>query len=408
MVNADNPWTDWADSPILYIASHQPPKLTDAHLEKLRSFARAGGMIFTHADAGSPAFDKWARELAVKLFAPYELAPVPETHPIWSSVYKLTRRPELWGVSNGSRLLMVHAPADVTLKWQQRADRAFEARATGAPRPGGSAGPATTPGMVTPDSDAKATALAPFQFGMNLFVYAAGKRDLRNRLDSAWVAAPDSPPVDAVRVARLRYGGNWDPEPGAWQRYTNWLHRETGTRPEVEPVKMSDLKRDSARTWPFAHLTGTARVGFGDADVAGLRAYVEGGGVVLIDPTGGMNPFDTDVRDGLLPRAFPSEFPRLLDPTHPLLKGGAPGMDDCSRTRVRGYTLEKLGGGIATVQMLVPNTSPSAGAVILTSLDLTSGLLGTNVWGILGFDPKYAQSLVKNAIFWTLDGKPKR
>ena len=38
------------DSPILYIASHQPPKLTDADYDQLRSFADAGGMIFTHAD----------------------------------------------------------------------------------------------------------------------------------------------------------------------------------------------------------------------------------------------------------------------------------------------------------------------------------------------------------------------
>ncbi|QOV92157.1 DUF4159 domain-containing protein [Humisphaera borealis] len=405
VVNVENPWTDWTDSPILYIASHEPPKLTDEHLAKLRSFVRSGGMIFTHADAGSPTFDKWARELAAKLF-PYELTDVPENHAIWSSVYKLTARPALLGVSNGSRLLMVHSPSDITLKWQQRADRAFEAR----PDP---ARPAT---VVAPDSETKTRMLSSFHFGMNLFVYAAGKRDLRNRLDSAWIERPAAAPVDTIRIARIQYGGNWDPEPGAWERYGNWFQQTTGTRLEIQPVKLGDLKADTVFSHPMAHLTGTARVGFTDADAAALRSYVEAGGVVLIDPTGGMNAFDTEVRETLLVKAFPDRFARLLDPGHPLMSAGAPGMEDVGKTIVRGYTLERLGGGIGTLQILTPATSakpgdkagPNPGAVIVTSLDLTSGLLGTNVWGILGFQNRYAQNVVKNAIFWTVDGRAQK
>jgi hypothetical protein len=148
-----------------------------------------------------------------------------------------------------------------------------------------------------------------------------------------------------------------------------------------------------------------------EADAKGLRAYVQGGGVVLIDCTGGLNAFDTDIRSSFLPKAFPNDFPRLIDATHPLLVGNAPGMSDVVRTRVRPYVVERMGSGIAVLQMLGNRPSASAphpGAVILSSLDLTSGMLGTNTWGVLGFEPAYAQALVKNVVFWSLDGAPQQ
>ena len=48
-----------------------------------------------------------------------------------------------------------------------------------------------------------------------------------------------------------------------------------------------------------------------------------------------------------------------------------------------------------------------SGHFVLTTGDAVSGLLGTNTWGILGYEPKYAQALMKNLIFWTADGQPK-
>ena len=52
VVSLDVESSDWLDAPVLYIASHQAPGLTDAEYEKLRQYVEAGGIIFTHADAG--------------------------------------------------------------------------------------------------------------------------------------------------------------------------------------------------------------------------------------------------------------------------------------------------------------------------------------------------------------------
>ena len=86
-----------------------------------------------------------------------------------------------------------------------------------------------------------------------------------------------------------------------------------------------------------------------------------------------------------------------------MLTASAPGMEDVSRPRVRLYNIEYLGTRGATLNAVAAGN----GHFLYTHSDLTSGLLGTNTWGILGYDPKYAQTLVKNLIFWTADGQPK-
>jgi hypothetical protein len=41
------------------------------------------------------------------------------------------------------------------------------------------------------------------------------------------------------------------------------------------------------------------------------------------------------------------------------------------------------------------------GRVIFTSLDVTSGLLGTNSWGVTGYLPEYSEALMQNVVMVT-------
>jgi hypothetical protein len=47
--------------------------------------------------------------------------------------------------------------------------------------------------------------------------------------------------------------------------------------------------------------------------------------------------------------------------------------------------------------------SAGRGHVILSPLDLSTGMLGTSTWGVWGFTPDYCQSFLQNVIFWTVD-----
>ncbi len=384
VINVKTDWTDWTDSPVLYLASHEAPRLSDDDVERIRDFVQAGGLLFTNADAGAEAFNLFAADLAHRLFPGYEMTDLPANHLIYTINFKPEPRPPLKYVTNGARVLMVHSPTDLSTHWQKREDRPWE-----------------SPHEGKADPANKARQLAPFQLGANLFIYAAGKRDLRNRLETTWLPPANTAPLATIKVARLQYAGNWDPEPAAWQRYANWFQRQTGYRLDVQTEKLKDLKPGDAA---LASLTGTARTLFTAEEVAAVRAYVLSGGVLLVDMAGGTGQFDQSASTLLLTPAFPEGFPNLLFPSHPVLNAGEPGMEDLSHPRLRPFAIERFGhSGI------FPSFQRAGkGHVIATNLDLTCGLLNADTWGIVGYDSAYAQALVKNVLFWAMDGQPDK
>jgi hypothetical protein len=356
VVGLDRPSSDWTNAPVLYISSHQPPKLTEADFEKLKNFAEAGGMIFTNSDSDYRAFDIWVEQLQKRLWPQYDLKPIPRDSALYSSNYRLgpnQKAPALRGVFNGSRWLLVHCPTDsLSGAWQ----------------------------------DATAVQKDRFQLGVNLFIYAAGRGNYRNRLDTPYVPEPANPAMTTINVARLSYDGNWDPEPYAWTRLGRYLNFTRGIAIDATPIEMTALKPDDA---PLAVLTGTAAVDFTDAQVTAVRSYVQSGGTLLVDSTGGHDEFAKSARD-LLARAFPESpiaGPPDTDPA-PLL-GGKSIVDDLANPIGRPFNTE--------AQVPVPPLRifrAGTGRVIFTPIDLTSGLLGTHTWGIAGYDPEYTQRLI--------------
>ncbi|HZN65212.1 MAG TPA: DUF4159 domain-containing protein [Tepidisphaeraceae bacterium] len=358
VVPTDVEWFDWLDSPVLYIASHQPPAFSDEEYEKLRSFVDAGGLLFTHADAGSAPFNKWAETLSQKIAPTYEMKDLPDDHIVYEVNYKIRApKPKLRGVSNGTRLLIVHSPTDLATQWQQRAEK------------------------VAPDA---------FRLGVNLFLYAAGKTSLRNRLESPYIPEPTDSPATKVAVARVKYPGNWDPEPGAWPRFRKYMEWEGGLAVEHPPVELKELKFSET---PVAHLTGNVMHNFIEEDAAAIKAFVEEGGVLLIDSCGGVQSFNDAVRD-LLDKALPGAKGEPLTAEHPLLK--STGKEPLS-LKGRPFTTETMKDKLPDVTVM----QSGKGHVVWSRLDVTTGLLGTGTWGILGYEPDSAQALVRNVLVWS-------
>ena len=360
VVPIDRPWHDWTDSPVLFLASHQPPRsMTEEQYGKLRAFVDGGGLLFTHADGGSAKFNAFADELAKKLFPDQAMANLPAEHELYSLQYKMKTKPALKYVANGSRVLMVHSPTDLTTAWQVR----------------------------------NGTKREMWELGINLFVYAAGKADLRNRLSSPYVAEPTNPVQHTMKVARVKHGAAWDPEPYAWQRMSRIMRRDVGWALETNPVDAKDL---NAQATPIAHMTGTAALAVDDAQITAIKNFVESGGILFIDACGGSEPFAQSVH-ALTAKAFPNAKLSAVPAEHPLLKGGAGGMTDLSKPQLRPYAESKTGKTLR-LEML----SAGKGHVVFSPLDVTTGLLGTNTWSILGYQPAYAQNLAKNLILWSV------
>jgi hypothetical protein len=359
-------WTDWTDAPVMLITSEDGPQFTDADVAKLRSYALAGGVVFTHAENGSAAFNTFAADLAKRMFPEYAMGTLPPTHPIYSALYPLRDAPGLAGVGNGSRLLMVHSPTDLTKQWGTRAP------------------------LTERERQRTKVNTAAAELGVNVVVYATGKRDLRRRTDPAFVPPRPGEPLGAIPVARLRYEGNWDPEPWGWVRAARKFDRETGIALDVRPVDVVALEPGTA---PVAHLTGTAAREFSDAEVKVVREYVEGGGVLLVDACGGSAAFAESVRAGLLARAFPNGKASPVGPTHPVMGRERAWMGEIERLLTYGES--KQVNGLRAMNV-------GNGAVLFTDLDISTGLLGATVVGVSGYEPTVAERLVRNAVVWAV------
>ncbi len=351
------------DCPILYLASHQALTPSAEEYVKLRRFVDAGGLIFTQADGGGEAFNKFATELPRKLGLPQEWQEIPVYHDLWTVNFRVQPIASLRYVTNGSRILMVHSSQDLTSAWQLRAEK---------------------------------TKKNAFEFGTNLFLYASGKVDLRNRLSSPYLPPSRGQAAYRLKLARIKYGGPWDPEPYAFARFAQWFEYQTGYGINVVNVDAAEL---DPQVHAVAHLTGTVKFHLNDAQLLGLKNFVERGGTVIIDACGGAGDFAMSAGE-MLTQTFPASRLKTVAGDNKLLAGGVEGMEALPKAAVRPYVEVKMGRGAGKLESL----TFGHGRVIYSPLDVTTGLLGTQSWGVLGWRPEYAMGLMKNVMLWAADG----
>jgi hypothetical protein len=349
---------DWADSPILYIASQAAPAITPDDVRKIKQFVDAGGLLFTHADQGSDAFTTWATNLAKEIAPGHALENLSPQHPLYSINYKIDNpRPRLQAVDNGVRLLMIHSPTDLSNAWQVRASESRK---------------------------------APFQLGVNLYLYATGKEQFRNRLDTR--AIPDSLGglAPTYEIAQVQYDGNWNPEPGAWPRFAKSFENNTGKRVIVYPATPAQL---DVQKYIVAVMTGANARTPSDQELAPTAKYIRDGGLLLVDACGGSGAFANRIEEWLA-KLDPNAKLEPMTPEDEFLKQSEAGAIDLGPERLRLYTTQQLGSNGTRLKTM----KLGKGRVIFTPLDYTSGLMGTNTWGILGYTPEYSEQLATNAV----------
>lgn len=367
VANLEQGWQEWIDAPIAYLASHDPVPMTDENLDQLRAYVENGGLLFTHADADSSTFNAFVEDLARQLFPQFQMRDLPPEHDIYSMVYKLAgeKVPPLRGLSNGTRLLMIHSPTDLAATWQNRLPK------------------------IRP---------LPFQLGANLFVYATGKSPLRHRLDTALVPDVTENPLETFTVARVKHGGQWDPEPAAWPRMAKWFRRETNVALNVVTTDAAALRRSDT---PFAHLTTTALWRPSESELDAIRTFVREGGLLLLDPAGGSADLALALGRDIAQAAFPDQMVRDVNASDQFIGGTGAGMVNLTKPLLRVYAVEQLSDDLPTMQIM----PVGRGWIVISKLDLVSGLLGSNTWGIMGYDPNYAQPLMKNLILFACNGR---
>jgi len=365
IVDLNVPVRELHDAPILYISGASAPTLSKQDVAKLREFVLQGGMILSESACNSAAFTLAMGKIYTEMFPLHQLKRLPADHPIYDQHFEVgAERRSLWGVSNGVRMLAIHAPAELSLAWQLRRELT--------------------------DSDT-------FKLGANIYLYVTDKEILPPRGVARWPAAKAFAPAETVRVARVKYAGDFDPEPLAWKRFAILMGNQHGVNVEVgEPVEMPAL--DAART-PVAAMTGVTAFTLSDAERTGLRKFLQAGGTLIVDAAGGSEAFAT---------AAEKEFAALLGPDalttlpagHAVFTSAGPKIETIAwRRALRDAGRSKDRAVIRAFQV------NGRAAILLCPDDLTAGLVGYAQWGLKGYKPETAFALMRNMVLYAAGRK---
>ncbi|HSV16547.1 MAG TPA: DUF4159 domain-containing protein, partial [Tepidisphaeraceae bacterium] len=364
------PMPELHDAPIIYLAGNQALSFAPEEEAKLKQFCEEGGIIFGNADCGNADFATSFRKLGAKLFPGYEFRELPASHPIYTNEQYLRTNwkspPSPLALSNGVREMMVVQPtADAARYWQ---------------------------------ADDPSGREEAFQFADNLFLYAVDKQNLLEKGKTYLVYDDERiKPQQRIKMGRLEYDGNWDPEPAGWRRMSALLHN-MGDKLELFPIKLGSGKLGNGRGVGVrvAHLTGTTRFKLNLEQRKELKEFAEGGGTLIIDAAGGSGEF-ADSAESELAAIFGGDVPnQLKEPLPP-----ADHVYDLPGNKIEdfGYRpfTRKIVGTLRgpQVKAIKVNDRP---AVYYSREDLSAGLVGQPVDGIIGYTPTTATAIMRNLI----------
>ncbi|MBI5723530.1 MAG: DUF4159 domain-containing protein [Planctomycetes bacterium] len=376
---------EWHDAPVLTLTGAKAPKFTDEDIVKLRTYVNQGGTLFSITECGGgAAFGKGMKDAYAKMFPKYELTAAGKDHPIFTCQYKLPGVPAFFIVSNGIRPLAIHTDADLPVSWQ---------------------------------TYAAATARMNFEAGANVLMYVTDKH-LVNRGSKVWPEEPAKSPSRTLRVARVRYAGNYDPEPLALQRLGRQMAQQHDLKldiamppagaPASGPSNSAAtglpetglLPSELAADVKIAFLTGTGGFKLADQEKQALKKWVDDGGLLVMDAAGASRGFADSAKD-LIAELWGADVLLPLPLDSPVYQLKDMKID---KVKYRRATLTRIGG--ITEPRLLSVLAGDRPKVIVSAEDLTAGLVGYSSWGEDGYMPQSAFEIARNIAIYASVEKP--
>jgi hypothetical protein len=199
-------------------------------------------------------------------------------------------------------------------------------------------------------------------------------------------------------MARLKYAGNWNPEPGAWPRMAKIAATDFQTQVTIKNVTVGS-KLDPAQC-PLADMTGTGAFKLTAQQITNLRSYLLHGGMLFADAGGGKPAF-TNAIVNLATALFPHAILNNIPLNSSLYVGSFPEGQKTQDVGYRKFYNYQHTHHHKHPQMLGIRVG-GRWVVVYSPQDITSGLLGTNTWGISGYTPASAQALARNVLCYAI------
>lgn len=358
VVSVDAPLDEWREAPILYIASDRALRLTDAHKSRLRDYVEQGGLVLAVNEGPRDDFARSVRALVGELFPPYELRNLPPTHPLLAGNFDGRAFPgRVQAVSNGVReLLVLVSSGDVSARWH-----------------------GNQAGLRGADN--------PFSLVGNLWYHVTEGDQVLRKLERSWIERdPAARPQRLLSLARLKFQGNWNPEPAGWTRLSNLLANEGVLDLRVEVAAIDEALLPAR--FPVAHLAGAGDFALEPDERRELKRYLEQGGLLVCDAAGGSTDAAVSI-ERMLAQLYPDAPLTIAAPDEPLLRGiDAVGYRRGATDRLRLGTAPRL-------KVLRIDGQVRA---LVSSEDLSGGLVGYPRDRIVGYTPASAVRVVRQVL----------
>lgn len=154
----------------------------------------------------------------------------------------------------------------------------------------------------------------------------------------------------APAMGKLSYAGDWNQRPRDVAKFTAALNRDLPGEPAWQVVGLATSPLEDFFDVPVLYVSGRAALDFDAAAVRKLKAYVEGGGLILGNADCGKRAF-ADSFTALGRRMFPQLEFRALPPDHPIhTRQQFPDAGWPRRVRLHG-----LSDGVRELMLLVPD-----------------------------------------------------
>ncbi|HEV3022462.1 MAG TPA: DUF4159 domain-containing protein, partial [Pirellulales bacterium] len=297
---------DPVDIPLLFMAGDYDFTFSEAEVANLRQFLGEGGTILFNAARGRDEFSRAVAREMRKVFPQKRFMRAPQDHPLFNTRYRIQQLmtlvngvqfmqpPEVYTLDIGTRAAAILAPVGMGAAW--------------------AAEPYHPQGKHLVGESAN-------RLGVNLVAYVLGSTEYGRFLAQEFPLYDGrTSPGDVVRFAAVSYRGSWDVNPALQNSVLAALKANTGIDVDYAPNAVS-LDDPLLGEFPLAFMTGHYDFELTADESAGLRHYLQRGGMLVATAAAGLKPFDVAFRREIQ-KAFPDAQLLKLPPTHPLFTGG--------------------------------------------------------------------------------------
>jgi hypothetical protein len=358
IADLDQPVYQLIESPILYLATSQPFKLSAKHVSRLKEYLAAGGMLVCVPEGKSTmpvvaSMKALAEEVAPGSEGKRRDGGKDETHPFYNLFATVDKPLPTITYAGKLRPLVVIVEKDIgrDLQMNKTAER------------------------------------AAFDLLDNIYLYATGRNAKRPRIATNFVTQHNMAPKTKLAVARIKYAGDFDPEPLAMGQLKAIMADDHNVDLKVSVVGPAGLTKEMK----VAFLTVSEGMSMTDEELASLKKWVDDGGTLWVDAAGG-SVAAVDKEQEILPKVGMTDI-ASLERTAIFTGAGLTGGKDVGEPEVRRFFNAR--SDRAALKGKMTGQHPS---VVALNGDLSAGWAGMNHWGIAGYAAPTARQVVVNGL----------